>query len=236
MAAPEITYDAHVISHGIDLTVTGSGTQNITASYTDRTAESGTPPSTDMAYGHVNIQYANVNWTLNNDNSVTVTGTISDASFRRDQAYSGQTYYQYEIWFTFNGQETFRTVVQANEAMSKNRSQLGIPSSFSVTVQPRSTSDAAGIFFHSKSVGYSYDPDEFVTGIRIFNPNYPDYRPGQCLHSGTWKSHNRSGGSANILVNGTWTEMRTTAGDNNNPPLIRRSNSWTDQAKIGDET
>ena len=235
MAAPEITYDAHVISPGIDLTVTGSGTQNITASYTDRTAESGTPPSTDMAYSHVNIQYSNVQWTVNNDNSVTVTGTISDASFRRDQAYSGQTYYQYEIWITFNGQETFRTIVQANEAMSKNRTQLGIPSSFSVTVQPRATSDAAGIFFHSKSVGYTYAPDEFVTGIRIFNPNYPDYRPGQCLHSGTWKSHNRSGGSANILVNNTWTEMRTTAGDNNNPPLIRRNNSWTDQAKIGDE-
>lgn len=234
MAAPEITYDAHIISPGIDLTVTGSGTQNITASYTDRTAESGTPPSTDMAYGHVNIQYSNVTYTVNNDNSVTVTGTISDASFRRDQAYSGQTYYQYEIWFTFNGQETFRTTVQANEAMSKNRSQLGIPSSFTVTVQPRSTSDAAGIFFHSKSVGYSYDPDEFVTGIRIFNPNYPDYRPGQCLHSGVWKSHNRSGGSANILVSGTWTEMRTTYGNNDNPPLIRKSGSWTDQAKIGD--
>ena len=183
---------------------------------------------------HVNIRYSNVTYTVNNDNSVTVTGTISDASFRRDQAYSGQTYYQYEIWFTFNGQETFRTTVQANEAMTKTRSQLGIPSSFTVTVQPRQTSDAAGIFFHSKSVGYSYDPDEFVTGIRIFNPNYPDYRPGQCLHSGVWKSHNRSGGSANILVSDTWTEMRTTYGGNNNPPLIRKSGGWTDQAKIGD--
>lgn len=61
-----------------------------------------------------------------------------------------------------------------------------------------------------------------------------DYRPGQDMVSGTWKSHNRSGGSANIRSNGSWTEMKTQEGTGD-PPLIRRSGGWVNQAKIGAE-
>jgi hypothetical protein len=79
--------------------------------------------------------------------------------------------------------------------------------------------------------------------IVIFNDFPPDYRPGQCLHSSVWESHNRDGGSANILtggswvdnvyVGGIWTEMRTEENGHDNPPLIRRNNGWDNQAKIG---
>lgn len=79
--------------------------------------------------------------------------------------------------------------------------------------------------------------------IYFFNDLPPDYRPGQCLHSNVWESHNRDGGSANILtggswvdnvfVNGTWVEMRTEVDGHDNPPLIRRNNGWDNQAKIG---
>lgn len=79
--------------------------------------------------------------------------------------------------------------------------------------------------------------------IYFFNDLPPDYRPGQCLHSNVWESHNRDGGSANILtggswvdnvyVGGIWTEMRTEENGHDNPPLIRRNNGWDNQAKIG---
>lgn len=59
------------------------------------------------------------------------------------------------------------------------------------------------------------------------------YRPGECRHSGTWESHNRSGGKADIRRNGSWATMETEAGGHDNPPLIRRNNGWDNQAKIG---
>lgn len=61
-----------------------------------------------------------------------------------------------------------------------------------------------------------------------------DYRPGEIRNGGTWKSHNRSGGHADIRRSGGWVEMRTEAGTGN-PPSIRRDGSWENQAKIGAE-
>lgn len=237
MANPNINYNATIISPGIDLRITGAGTPNISAAYTDRTAEGGTPPSTDMAHCTVAISYTNVQWTVNNDNSVTVTGNITNASWTRTQAYSGQSYYQYEVWFKFNGSEVYRTTVQANEPKSVNQSSLGIPATFSVTIPPRTTSTAASIHFFSKSVGYTYDPDEFTVGLIIENPNYPDYRPGKIYNGTTWQSHNRSGGAANIRTSTGLREMRTSNGgvDSDNPPTIRHASAFKNMRKSGSE-
>ena len=68
--------------------------------------------------------------------------------------------------------------------------------------------------------------------IRVQNVLPPDYRPGQHLVSGTWQSHNRSAGKADIMRTGSWATMRTIAGSGD-PPLIRKSGSWVNQAKIG---
>lgn len=71
--------------------------------------------------------------------------------------------------------------------------------------------------------------------IRIQNvQNVPpsDYRPGQHLVSGTWQSHNRGSGKADIMRTGSWATMRTITGSGD-PPLIRKSGSWVNQAKIG---
>ena len=59
-----------------------------------------------------------------------------------------------------------------------------------------------------------------------------DYRPGQDLVGGTWKSHDRTGGHADIRRNNAWVEMKTQEGTGD-PPLIRRNGSWVNQAKIG---
>lgn len=61
-----------------------------------------------------------------------------------------------------------------------------------------------------------------------------DYRPGQDRVDGTWKSHNRNGGHADIRVNNAWVEMKTQEGSGD-PPMIRRNDSWVNQAKIGAE-
>lgn len=65
-----------------------------------------------------------------------------------------------------------------------------------------------------------------------------DYRPGEVLTSGTWKSTNRSGGKCQILNSGTWTEMKTADGGTGtgNPPSIRKSGSWKNQSLIGSQS
>ena len=74
--------------------------------------------------------------------------------------------------------------------------------------------------------------------IRVQNiQNVPpsDYRPGQHLVSGTWQSHNRSGGAASVRSGGSWNTMRTVNGGagQGDPPLIRTGGSWYNQRKIG---
>lgn len=63
------------------------------------------------------------------------------------------------------------------------------------------------------------------------------YRPGEHKVSGTWSSHNRSGGACERKVNGTWTEMRTIDGGvgTSDPPSRKTSNTWYNQRKIGAE-
>ena len=233
MASPILTYDVTIISPGVDLNVTGAGTPNIKATYTDKTYAGGTPPDTDMAYGDVQISYSNVTWVLNNDNSVTVSGNVSNATLVRRQAYSGQAYYDYEIWARFNEQETFRTVVVANQPGTWG---LNIPGSFSITVPPRTTATTASIHYFNKSVGYTYQPDEFTVGLIIENPNWPDYRPGKIYDGSNWQSHNRAAGFEKIYTSSSTTrEMRTQNGgvDTGNPPTIYNSD-WKNQRKIGD--
>lgn len=62
-----------------------------------------------------------------------------------------------------------------------------------------------------------------------------DYRPGEILTSGEWKSANRTDGKCHILQNGSWVEMRTIDGGSGegNPPSRRTSGVWKNQYKIG---
>ena len=234
MANPILTFDATIISPGIDLRITGAGTPNITASYTDRTSETGTPPATDMAYCDVSISYGGIHWVVNNDGSVTVSGEVLSSSLVRTSAWSGTPPYTYDIWSKFNGGQTFSVTVGANQGGTWN---LNIPGSFSVTVPPRTTATTASIHFYSRATGYTYDPDEFTVGLIIENPNYPDYRPGKIWDGSAWVSHNRSAGFEKIYTSSSATrEMRTQDGGEGtgNPPTIYNS-AWKNQRKIGNE-
>ena len=62
-----------------------------------------------------------------------------------------------------------------------------------------------------------------------------DYRPGEVLTGGVWKSTDRSGGKSHLLQNNSWVEMRTSDGGvgTGNPPSRMSSGSWKNQYKIG---
>lgn len=63
------------------------------------------------------------------------------------------------------------------------------------------------------------------------------YRPGERKVSGSWKSHNRSGGACERKVNGSWNELRTIDGGvgTNDPPSRKASGNWYNMRKIGGE-
>ena len=154
MANPIIDYDVDIIHTGANLRVEGEGTPNITAVYDD-VAAVGT-----LATCRVNIQYSNVQWTLNNDNSVTITGNITAATLVRNREYQGSSGLLFNIYADFNGSRKFSTTVVGASSGTYN---LNFPSSFSITVPPLTTSTAASIhYFNQWTEGGSdphYQPD-----------------------------------------------------------------------------
>lgn len=108
--------------------------------------------------------------------------------------------------------------------------------SYDVTV-PALGTVSVGIGRYWNDIENTSIDDEFRGGLTVYNPNPPDYRPGGRLISGTWQSHNRSGGRCHRLVGGQWTEMRTENGGTGtgNPPLRRTNNTWYNQRKVGQE-
>lgn len=232
--APIIEYNAKIVSPGYNLHITSSG-RTVTATYDDWPTDA----SGIAAHCSLTISYVNVRWTINSDNSVTVTGNISGGVLSRT-ATGVQSSQSQEITASFNDVQTFRQTVQTDSSGTYN---LHIPNSFSVTIPPSDNpqqATPAAIRFKNDNLSSSNPPDEIYLGIIITNPNPPDYRPGTIRNSnGVWLSHNRTGGEAHILTSdsGSWREMRTegnltVAG---NPPSIYINSKWMNQRKIGKE-
>lgn len=227
---PTYKYDANLLSPGVDLALNGVGTPNLTATYSDYggVGEAESP----KARCTISISYTNIQYTINDDNSITVTGEISGGTLTRTLVASSTNKQEITAWF--NNQQVFYQIVDTG---SSGTYDLNIPNTFSVTIPPSTNpqySWPASIHFKNHNTRSTKAPDEFNLGLGILNPNPPDYRPGERKSGQQWVSHNRNGGSANVMAHGTWTEMRTLSGTGN-PPLIRRNNSWVNQAKIGVE-
>ena len=227
---PTYKYDANLLSPGVDLALTGVGTPNLTATYSDY---GGVGEAESLkARCTISISYTNIQYTINDDNSITVTGEISGGVLTRTLVASSTNKQEITAWF--NNQQVFYQIVDTG---SSGTYDLNIPNTFSVTIPPSTNpqySWPASIHFKNHNTRSSHAPDEFNLGLGILNPNPPDYRPGERKSGQQWLSHNRNGGSANVMVRGAWTEMRTISGTGN-PPLIRRNNSWVNQSKIGVE-
>jgi hypothetical protein len=232
---PVFTYDAYIISPGVDLTLTGVGTPYLTATYGDYggSGEAGGLKATCT----IVINYTNLQYTINNDSSITVTGEINGAVLKRRFVASSTNQQELTTWF--NNQQTFHQTIGTSQA---GEWDLNIPNAFSVTIQPShnpQTQWPAAIHYKNHNTRTTLPPDEFYFGLGILNPNPPDYRPGAVLDSGlVWQSHNRTGGDSHILgTNGNWIEMRTLDGGSSsgNPPSIRKNDKWVNQRKIGKE-
>lgn len=228
MANPILTYEAKIIQGGVDLRVEGDGTPNIAATYGDY-INSGT---TKIADCRIAISYRNISWTVNDDNSVTVTGEITGDTLVRTAtgASAGGTTWGIEV--DFNNNRTFTQTVGGNSGTYN----LNIPDTFNVTIPPLTTSSVVAIHYKNYPVGYSFAPDEFTLGLHIQNPNLPDYRPGAIRdNNGVWKSHNRGAGTAKIRGTSGMIEMRTISGGeaDDNPPKIRHQSGTKNMRKIG---
>ena len=227
---PTYKYDANLLSPGVDLALTGVGTPNLTATYSDY---GGVGEAESLkARCTISISYTNIQYTINDDNSITVTGEISGGVLTRTLVASSTNKQEITAWF--NNQQVFYQIVDTG---SSGTYDLNIPNTFSVTIPPSTNpqySWPASIHFKNHNTRSTKAPDEFNLGLGILNPNPPDYRPGKRKSGQQWLSHNRNGGSANVMAHGTWTEMRTISGTGK-PPLIRRNNSWVNQSKIGVE-
>lgn len=238
MAAPPIyTYDAYIISPGVDLTLTGVGTPNLTASYGDW---GGVGEVISLkANCTISISYTNVNYTIGSDNSITVTGTISGCQLARSFVAQSSNTQEVTVWI--GGREVFHQFIGTSQAGNWDLIPNASDRNFSVTIPPSNnpqTQWPAAIHYLNHNTGTTNPPDEFYFGLGITNPNPPDYRPGALRdNNGVWLSHNRNGGEAHVLVNGVWREMRTQGAptEKGNPPSIRKDNSWGNMAKFGRE-
>lgn len=126
---PTYKYDANILSPGVDLTLTGVGTPNLTATYGDYGGVNETIAL--RATCTISISYTNVQYTINNDNSITVTGNISGGVLTRSFVASSTN--QQEITAWFNNQQVFHQIVNTG---SSGTYDLNIPNSFSVTIAP----------------------------------------------------------------------------------------------------
>lgn len=222
MANATISYTYQKIQNAQDLVVTPvSNGANIT--YGDWTGI----PLIKRSNVNFNIRYNSISQVRNSNNSVTVTFEAVIGTFTRSVVNSGVP-----DTTTVTGRIDGHTFWSFTESIIAPSTRAGYTRSFSVTVPPLGTSNAAMIHFYNDM---SSADDEFRVGMRIYNPNPPDYRPGQQRHSGSWQSHNRGAGKADKRQSGSWQTMRTQDGPSGtgNPPSIRRSGSWRNQSKIG---
>ena len=222
---PVITYDKNIQQGGVDLSVT-SVSNGVDVTYGDWTKQNGTGSNTKKSNVTFNVRYTGISHVLNSDNSITVNLTLTVGTFTRTVVAT-----DYNRNVHVRGWIDGQVYWDFTEPIITASSHAGHSRSFSVTVPPLGTSWLASVHFLNDMIEESPD-DEFDVGMRIYNPNPPDYRPGQHLVSGAWQSHNRSAGKANIMRTGSWATMRTITGSGD-PPLIRKSGAWVNQAKIG---
>lgn len=224
MANANISYTKQVIQNAQDLNpAPAPGGNGLNVTYGDWTGS----PLHKASNSSFTIRYNSISQVLNNDNSVTVSFTAVVGTVTRTVVNSSVPDTA-TVTASLDGTQFWNHT----ESIIVPSSHPGYTKSFSVIVPPLGVSLEAMVHFYNDMSG---GDDEFKVGMRIHNPNPPDYRPGQHRISGVWQSHNRGVGHADIRQGGTWKTMRTQNGPSGtgNPPLIRRSGAWRNQSKIG---
>lgn len=245
MAAPIIRYEFQSIHTGADMKPFGEGTPTVGVTYGDYTGGNWDISAAQKAKCRVTISYSGVNWVLNADNSITVSGRITKAELKREYLSPSIDHQDVWVWFGDPEQQVFHQQIGSSQAGTWDL----LPSqyrNFSITI-PASNSpqEVKAVALHYKnrntekpaSWDDQYPPDEFRIGLFVTNPNLPTYRPGKILDNADhWQSHNRSGGADNVYTGSFWQTMPTAAGHekSDNPPLIMTNSNFVNMLKIGE--
>lgn len=233
---PIINYDANKLQPGVNLTLSGVGTPNLTAEYGDF---GGAGEAVSLkANCKITISYSDVTVRIDNHNNAIVEGTVTGGTLVRTKVANSKNTQQITAWF--NGKQVFQTIV--NTGSSGTYQLLPTPYYFSIPLPPSDDPQpqyGPSIHFLSDNMQSSNPPDEFTLGLVVTNPNGPVYRPGKVLdNNNTWQSHNRQNGAANQLSNNnSWREMTTGGGgvQQGNPPTIAGSGAiFFNMRKIGE--
>ena len=228
-----------ILNGAIDLSVTqtgGSGyNRTLHMTYGDWSLPAGGGANVKRSQVDADIDVSISNQRNAGNGAVTFTVTTRYYNFHRTLINDQPVVMNYTIHIYASQERADERFSQSGQ-MQSSATYSDVSFSYDVTVPALGTVHV-GIGRYWNDIGNSDVDDEFRGGLTVYNPNPPDYRPGQRLISGTWQSHNRSGGRCHRLVGGTWTEMRTENGGTGtgNPPLRRSNNTWYNQRKVGQE-
>lgn len=228
-----------IINGAIDLSVTqtgGSGyNRTLHMSYGDWSLPASGGASVKRSQVDADIDVSISNQRNAGNGAVTFTVTTRYYNFHRTLINDQPVIMNYTIHIYASQERADERFSQSGQ-MQSSATYSDVSFSYDVTVPALGTVNV-GIGRYWNDIGNSDIDDEFRGGLTVYNPNPPDYRPGQRLIGGTWQSHNRSGGRCHRLVGGSWTEMRTENGGTGtgNPPLRRTNNTWYNQRKVGQE-
>lgn len=174
------------------------------------------------------------NLRLNNDGSVTVTVNTAYRNFKRAVVDASGINLALTIHI-YSSQERTNEKFTRNDHTNGPAANFGnVDFSCDITIPARSTL-VVGAGRYWNDLERTTVDDEFIAGIRVFNPNYPDYRPGSRMVNGVEESCNRSGGWACRMVDGKEVELRTKIGNSTtgDPPYRKINNEERNQNKIG---
>ena len=228
-----------IINGAIDLSVTqtgGSGyNRTLHMTYGDWSLPAGGGANVKRSQVDADIDVSISNQRNAGNGAVTFTVTTRYYNFHRTLVNDQPVILDYTIHIYASQERSDERFTQTGQ-MQSSATYSDVSFSYDVTV-PALGSINVGIGRYWNDIENTDIDDEFRGGLTVYNPNPPDYRPGQRLISGAWQSHNRSGGRCHRLVGGTWTEMRTENGGTGtgNPPLRRSNNTWYNQRKVGQE-
>lgn len=222
---PVITYSHNITQGGQDLVVS-TVSNGVNASYGDWTGV----PNVRRSIVDFFVRYVEISHVVNTDNSITVTFTVQISSRGRTVTNSGGPNLNATTTASVAGEQFWNIT----EPVTVASTHPGVIRTKSVTVPPLGSSWQAGVYYFNTIASLGLN-DEFSVGMNIYNPNPPDYRPGQRMVAGVWQSHNRSGGVANKRAGGAWSTMRTSNGGTGtgDPPYLITAGVWRNQRKIG---
>lgn len=229
-----------IINGAIDLSISGGSIKDDTAtfhmSYGDYTKPTAGGAIVKRSTVNADITLSLTNLRLNNDGSVTTTVNTMYRNFHREVVDASGVNLALTIHIYASQERTNEKFTRADHTNGPAANFGNVDFSYDVTIPARSTLVVGAGRYWNDIENTTLD-DEFIAGIKVFNPHYPDYRPGSIMVGSQELSCNRNGGWNSRMVSGKEVELRTKNGHNESgdPPSIIVNGNETNQLKVGKE-